>query len=138
LSCFGDGQAQLVADLQRTLSGCVDDPAWRIEPAWLDPCNQGFQLLGEISDDGEIPTLPVTMHPGVRLEGVAPIGVGDTQFVDVDGQYDYPDARTCRAVPGRESSEPEPPPELVILSCRSRFVVTGLSDAQIGYAGDSR
>jgi hypothetical protein len=130
LSCFGDGQALLTADLQRVPSGCVEAPAWRIEPAWLDPCNQQFQLLGEISDDGEVPTLPVAMHPALRLDGLAPIAAADTVFVYVDGQYDHPDARVCRAVPDPVSSEPEPPAELVTLTCRSRFVVTAISSAE--------
>jgi hypothetical protein len=70
------------------------------------------------------------MHPGLRLDGLAPIAAADTVFVYVDGQYDHPDARVCRAVPDPISSEPEPPAELVTLSCRSRFVVTAISSAE--------
>ena len=62
--------------------------------------------------------------PGVYLPYVTPGAP-----IVVTGHFDDPVATTCSRSPAASVVDPRPP-ELIVLQCRSQFVVTGISSSR--------
>ena len=70
--------------------------------------------------------IDVAFDPRVDV-GALPNAGGGWLLVNVAGQYDHPDAGTCRATGPFPPGEPEPHPLVVVRDCRAQFVVTSIS-----------
>lgn len=131
LSCFGDRTLRFRASLSvASRDGCADTTgSWTIDPTWLAPCQDPVYRLADPNAEPteEVHALEVTIAPSVDLRSVPDPGPGQWLLVDVVGQYAHPAANTCRAVPTGGDGEGPPPPELIVLQCRERFVVTSLT-----------
>jgi hypothetical protein len=106
----------------------MDPPEWRIEPDWLDPCADNYVELGEATiPQGEGVPIGARLGPAVAVDPDAFPQPGDTHLVEVTGQFEHPEARTCTAEPAvAVPSAPAPDADLVVLACRARFVITSL------------
>jgi hypothetical protein len=115
---------------------CGAEPGWLIEPLWLGHvCGSpaysptAFTLIEPGVAGSPSPSrsaLEVAVDPAIlaTLPSLAP---GQQQLVEFAGQFDHPAATTCHAVdPTASSPTAKPAAELVLLKCRSQFVVTAL------------
>ena len=131
LSCFGDRTLRFTASLGVTSGGgCTETTGpWSIDPAWLGPCpDPAYRLAdpeGELTDD--IHALPATIAPSVDVQSLPDLEPGEWLLVDVVGQFAHPAASSCQAVPSGGDGAGPPRPEVVVLLCREKFVVTSLS-----------
>lgn len=121
LACFGHQELELSGEF----SGCfVADPA-TIAPAWLN--HTGCLLVPPGYRDGAV--LP---DPGgliMRMDGEAGMPYGTPRaLIVVTGHFDDPAAASCSSISGASTDDPLPP-ELVVLQCRTQFVVTSVSPA---------
>ena len=107
---------------------CPDTFEWLLEPEWLDMqliC--GYEVRQEEADTGSADVItPGVLHPSIvdvpaELLDAKPGGL----LVEVTGRIDHPDTRECTAV-----GSSAPPPALVRLQCRARFVITAIRSAQ--------
>jgi hypothetical protein len=110
--------------------GCGIDPPWYVEPAWLDGClGLGRQyLLSRPEEPSADRATWGVLDPRLDAGTLPPIADGGWILADVEGRYDHPEARTCRAE-ANVDSWPEasaPPAPLVVLGCRSQFVITAV------------
>ncbi|MDF2731777.1 MAG: hypothetical protein K0S92_402, partial [Desertimonas sp.] len=103
---------------------CPDTFEWLLEPEWLDMqliC--GYEFRPEEADTGSADLISEgVLHPSI---GDVPAALLEAQpgglLVDVAGRLDHPDTRECTAVGSNA-----PPPALVRLQCRMRFVITAM------------
>jgi hypothetical protein len=129
-NCYGDREITLRARVA-PFDGlaCDDLPAvepWWIEPFWLGPCSFDVflsPLEGEPSYDFPVKLDPATTEPLPEL--IDDLGNSIWTTVEVTGQYDHPEARTCRGKSVPDGEQP-PEPEAVVAYCRSEFVVTSI------------
>jgi len=121
LSCLGSKPQTFVAGIGPVVDGC--DFPLRITPPQFDHCAPASILVDPSWLAGDERSLSVILDPGVDVAGLSTLRPGSFLKVNVTGQYDHPAARTCRTASGPQHS----PPELVVLDCRSRFVVTSLA-----------
>jgi hypothetical protein len=127
LACFGDQTLTFDADFGVPEIECGIESPWYVDPGWLDTCMGQQYLLAEPGNEEEDRVVWVTVDPGMDHAAIPPIGPGSWAELTVQGQYDHPAARTCRAEWTDSSSAAEPqPPELVVLGCRTQFVITGV------------
>jgi hypothetical protein len=113
LACYG-GQT---LTLEGTFGGCfVSDPAV-ISPEWL--AHTGCNLL---PDGYRADVIPGTGSLVLRLHGVQ-INAASGARIRVRGHFDDPAAQTCTS---QSTADPAPIPELVVLGCRTQFVVTAV------------
>jgi hypothetical protein len=109
---------------------CGIDRPWGIEPVWLDACSAAHVLIGPSSTSAPHDTLTIkpAFHPSVDTSALAYREGVSRVLVEVTGQLDHPDARTCRIVRNDEPRVEEfPEPWRVVLDCRKTFVVTSLT-----------
>lgn len=129
LACYGDEEITLMARMA-PFDGlaCPDlytvEPWW-IEPFWLGPCS--FDVFLSPLEREPNYDFPVKLDPAID-RGTLPAFVDDLGIpiwttVAVTGQYDHPEARTCRGKSVPDGEQP-PKPEAVVAYCRSQFVVT--------------
>ena len=119
LACFGDQELELAGEF----SGCFASNPATTSPAWLN--HTGCGLVPPGYREGA-----VVPDPGGLVMRIA----GDVSMPDltppapivVTGHFDDPVAATCSHIPGASVIDPRPP-ELVVLHCRTEFVVTGVS-----------
>ena len=134
LSCFGDKKLRFQAWFSIIHdTGCVGTSGpWTIHPAWLGPCKVPIYRLAEPDDDlrGETKALQVTIHPSVDLDALPALKPDHWLLVDVVGRFAHPAADRCTATPTGGDGEGPPRPEIVVLDCRSQFVVTSLTAHQ--------
>ncbi len=111
VGCFGDRELTLEGEL----GDCTHIVPGTVSPDWLTTT---FCILYEDNYSGGL-VGPFTFHlPPEDFE----VHEGKGQQVRITGRFDHPSAQTCEHHP-LEDEEPEPP-ELVVLGCRGRFVVT--------------
>jgi hypothetical protein len=130
LSCFGDRTLRFTASLSSD-AGCRETTGpWQIDPIWLGPCPKPAYRLADPDNDltGEVHALDVTIDPSVDLRAIPKLEPDHWLLVDVVGQFGHPTADRCRAVPTGGDGEGPPRPEVVVLQCRERFVVTSLKE----------
>ena len=107
---------------------CPDTFEWLLEPEWLDMqliC--GYEFRPEEADTGLADLISEgVLHPSIVD---VPAALLDAQpgglLVDVAGRLDHPDTRECTA-----AGFHAPPPALVRLQCRMRFVITAMRPFQ--------
>ena len=106
---------------------CPDTFEWLLEPDWLDiQLMCGYEFRQDVEDTGVADLISQgILHPSIAdipeaLLADQPGGL----LVEVSGRLDHPDTRQCIGV-GTNS----PPPELVQLQCRTRFVITEMRPA---------
>ena len=108
---------------------CPDSPPlllWTYEPSWFDPCSM-LPSLTPLEGEPDPGFFRVRLDPAIEGETLSVFG-GDLEnwtTVEVTGQYDHPAARICRVKADADSEQP-PRPEVVVLGCRSEFVVTSI------------
>lgn len=113
LACFGDRELTL----EGTTKGCVVSDPVTVEPGWLS------SVGCLIAQDGPDPqTVPYPAPLILRFADGG--GVNADERVTVTGHFDDPAARTCRSTPSVGTIPPAP--ELVVLGCRTQFVVTDI------------
>ena len=121
LACFGDQELELAGEF----GGCfVSDPA-TTSPAWLN--HTGCALVPQGYREGA-----VVPDPGglvMRMDGDVGMPHVIRAPIVVTGHFDDPAAGTCRLIPGASVIDSRPP-ELVVLDCRTQFVVTGVSSSR--------
>ena len=121
LACFGDQELELAGEL----GGCFVGDFGTTSPSWLfnDGCAlvpPGYRAGVVVPDPGGLPM----RDPGVYLPYVTPGAP-----IVVTGHFDDPVATTCSHSPAASVVDPRPP-ELIVLQCRTQFVVTGVSSSQ--------
>jgi hypothetical protein len=131
LACYGELELSGMRFLGRPEGDgirCPDTFEWLLEPEWLDmPLVCGYEFRQEEPDSGSADVItPGILHPSIvdvprALLAAQPGGL----LVDVTGRLDHPDSRECTAVGSNA-----PPPALVRLQCRMRFVITARRPAQ--------
>jgi hypothetical protein len=121
LACFGHQELELAGEF----AGCfVSDPG-TTSPAWLN--HTGCALVPEGYREGE-----VVPDPGglvMRMDGDVGMPHVIRAPIVVTGHFDDPVASTCKLNSGASVIDPRPP-ELVVLGCRTQFVVTGVSSSE--------
>lgn len=119
LACFGGQELELAGEF----SGCfVADPA-TTSPEWLN--HTGCLLVPPGYRAGEVVPDPGGLTMRIDGEVGMPYGSLGAPIV-VTGHFDDRAAATCSHIPGASVADPRPP-ELVVLQCRTEFVVTGVS-----------
>lgn len=121
LACFGDQELELAGEL----GGCFAGDFGTTSPSWLmhDGCAlvpPGYRAGVVVPDPGGLPM----RDPGVYL----PYATAGAPFV-VTGHFDDPVAATCTHSPAASVVDTRPP-ELIVLQCRTQFVVTGISSSR--------
>jgi len=130
LACYGHQEITLTARLG-AVDGlvCPDTPPllpWSIEPSWFDPCSM-LPSLTPLDGDPDPGYFRVRLDPAIEGESLSAFGgnLENWTTVEVTGQYDHAAARTCRVKAEADGEQP-PRPEVVVLGCRSQFVVTSI------------
>lgn len=137
LACYGGQEITFTARLA-VYDGliCDDQPAvepWWIEPPWLGGSCSFYSYSSAVflsPLEGE-PNygFGVTLYPTIDLTTLPALfddlGNSIWTVVEVTGQYDHPEARTCRGKSVPDGEQP-PTPEAVVAYCRSQFVVTSV------------
>jgi hypothetical protein len=109
--------------------GCY--PVWVTNPNWLDgSCNLFFPQPEEVRYDSD-ERLQAFIHPdlGACTMNGCPFDSVKGSWVRMTGHLDDPAASACTSALSSNFEEPpyDPPdPDLVVLTCRTRFVVTSL------------
>ena len=119
--CAGTGDITLgpVQAGRRDLGGfdqVTADPAWlAAEPEW--------ELFGAGGSGGPDPGLPVALEPSLGET------LPDDGWLTVTGHFDDPASVSCTRTLPSEWGQPPEPPQLQVLRCRDRFVVTAIDPA---------
>jgi hypothetical protein len=132
LACAGDDEWTLVVYLAPESEGRGCYPVWITSPGWLDgSCNLFFPQPEETQFDSD-ERLQAFIHPdlGACTMNGCPFDSLKGSWVEMSGHLDDPAARTCTS--GLSSNFAEPPydppdPDHVVFACRTRLVVTSLS-----------
>jgi len=113
--CFGDREVMLKGELGE----CSYGSPGTVSPNWLT--SSYCTLYGEDFPEGYELVGPFTFH-----QEPEDFELRDRQLepVRITGRFDHPAAQTCEQHP--VGSEEPDPPELVVLGCRSAFVVTDI------------
>ena len=117
LACFGDQELELAGEL----GGCFAGDFGTTSPSWLfhDACAlvpPGYRAGVAVPDPGGLPLRDRGVYLPYATQG-APIVV--------TGHFDDPVATTCSHSPAASVVDPRPP-VLIVLQCRTQFVVTGI------------
>jgi hypothetical protein len=129
LACYGAEELKFPGRLG-AFDGlsCPDLPpfGWAIDPSWLDPCSVMDSLFPVVGEP-EPGYFDATFDPTIDRGAIPAYGDNLEIWtrVEVTGQYDHPAARTCRGRTKSPGLRP-PRPEVVVLVCRSRFVITSI------------
>jgi hypothetical protein len=125
ISCFSGVEITFKARLEQQATACVGEGP-DIVPAWFGDCI-GYRH-GLVSLKSNRRGVGHVWAPDVDLSIAAEPGAPPEEWptVEVTGQYDHPDARTCRRVPNVENTPEYRMPEWTILDCRNQFVVTSM------------
>jgi hypothetical protein len=121
LNCLGSKRHSFVADIGTRGPGC--DVAPQVTPSHFDVCGRLFFLADPDRDPAYFQVLEVVLDPSIDVTRLKTLAPRSYLRVNVTGQYNHPSARTCR----RTRDAGPMPPELVVLGCRSQFVVTRLT-----------
>ena len=121
LACFGDQELELSGEF----GGCVvSDPA-TTSPAWLN--HSGCFLFPPGYREGAVVPDPGGLM--MRMDGNVGMPQDIRAPIVVTGHFDDSAAATCSQLPGASVIDPRPP-ELVVLQCRTQFVVTGVASSR--------
>ena len=131
IACFGDRTFAIQARVGLPEAQCGTEPAWGVDPEWLDSCrSSGAPEFLSVDAPYGNPFRP-SWAPGVDTS-IARSGVGppaEWPIVEVKGKFDHPAAQTCRNQLNYEGSDwPEPDPVQTVLACRLQFVVTSMTE----------
>jgi hypothetical protein len=116
LACVGGRDVVI----EGTLAGCSDIVRANVEPVWL--AHGGCAVLPDGWEQGELGNPYPTFH--VPPNGPDLPRPDANARIRIVGHLDDPAARGCRVA---ESSEDDPPPEIVVLNCRAALVVTEIT-----------
>ena len=125
LSCFAGVDITFTARLEQVGYPCSSHEP--IEPSWFDHCASEYPLT-LVALKSYHRFLGHVWAPGVDLSIAAPPAAPPEMWptVEVTGQFDHPEASTCR----KPSDGPDTPdnhlPALTVLTCRNIFVVTSM------------
>jgi hypothetical protein len=129
ITCWGDQKITFQARLVTPSEWCGLGEWAAVEPEWLGECSTAPNYLVELDDDEGIslhprwsPEVDLSFAPAVE----APPEAWPT--VEVTGNFNHPEARTCRSSGTTDS--PAPDPAYTILRCRMEFVVTSMREVE--------
>jgi len=130
LACTGDQEitftARLAADDGLDWDDTSEVQPWWIEPDWFGGASDFVLSPLEGEPNYEFSAL---LDPAIDPRTLPAFfdDLGNTIWtvVEVTGQYDHPEARTCRGKSVPDGEQP-PKPEEVVAYCRSQFVVTSV------------
>jgi hypothetical protein len=130
ITCFSRVPITFEARVGSPEIGCGAEAPWGTEPEWFDPCAASGEYLVPVDDpEDDGPSFVPMWHPDVDLS-IAPEPGMPGPVVTVTGAFDHPAAATCQSRQNDSEGAHEPPdPALVILDCRTRFVITSLEPA---------
>jgi hypothetical protein len=130
------GGADLVMDAVIGGAGVFDPCPINLQPAWFDYCEGAILMLSDPNPASQLPPilLVVTseelppsvfavLHPDAADLRDDPMD----DLVNVTAHYDDPAAQECHHTEWPANYGPEPPPEQVILNCRSMLVITEIA-----------
>ena len=129
ITCFSRVPITFQARLGSPEANCGIEVPWGTDPVWFDRCNAAGEYLVPVEDPGGEPVLFPAFLPGIDLSSAPdPATAPETwPIVTVTGQFDHEAARTCRSRQNYAEEGVDPPdPGLVVLDCRTQFVVTSL------------
>ena len=129
ITCFGGKQITFQARIAKPEAWCGVSPPWTWEPAWFSACEQpSYPLYPVEANNG--PILQPAWLPEVdtKMAGDPSAPHDSWPIVEVTGQFDHPAASTCRNVQ-LDTDVPEPDRAQTIVNCRTKFVVTSMSEA---------
>ena len=131
VTCFAGQNFTFQARLVTPEGMCGLEPPWRIEPEWFDQCGAEPYYLAPLGtavpEDTLIPVWAPDIDFSIAPDPQAP--PEDWPVVEVTGEYDHPEARSCRARPSDDSEDfPEPDPALTVLFCRADLVITSMRE----------
>ena len=132
LSCFGDRSISFPARIMRPEATCGVEIGWTIDPEWLGSTCPHPELLFLDLSGSMAEYRDAVLEPGVDVSKYDP-GVVPEDGIDVvlTGQWDHPAAKDCRViVTSPEAGEPDISAEEAVVTCRSQFVITGISDIE--------
>jgi hypothetical protein len=130
ITCFGGDAITFRARIGSSEVGCDLEAPWGVDPMWLDPC-KGPTYLEPTEPSANSWRLVPTWSPGIDTSMAGQYGdpPEDWPIVEVTGMFDHPAAQTCRNRLNYEGPDyPEPDPASTILSCRTEFVVTSMTE----------
>lgn len=129
LACFGRKPLTFPARIADPEATCGTDVGWTIEPEWLgSTCSHPKYLVFDAkSKDNYFDSV---IEPSLDTSGLRP-GTEEKDWIRVNltGSFDHPAASTCQGKVTEASAAPPPERDEIILSCRSRFVITAIERA---------